>query len=245
MRHVTALALVLAAFSAVGFAARADTSAPPTLVAKVVACDLVSSDRSVTFGARMDTIPGAAKLQIRFQLLERLGRDTGWARLDVPALRVWHTSVGGVGRYGWKQTVDGLHPGGAYKAHVLYRWLSSTGTVLDTETRDTPVCRTGLLPNLVVGDLSLSPGPSADTRGYTVNVSNTGKVDVDQVEVQMRVDRADLGMMTISHLAAGESQVVTFTGPLCHHAIRVTADPNNQIGETVKGDNSQLFSCPS
>src|SRR5436853_5962212 len=102
LRIATVLA-VLAAFPTAGFAAR-QSDAPVTSgpVAKLVACDVVSADRSATFFARMDSVPGASKMAIRFQLLERLGRDDTFSKLDVPALRQWHTSQAGVARFGWK-----------------------------------------------------------------------------------------------------------------------------------------------
>src|SRR3954453_20104056 len=151
---------VLAAFPAAAFAtSRADTPATPAPVARVLSCDMNSLNRAATFYARMDTIPGASKMQLRFLLLERLGRDDTWSKLDVPALRQWHTSQAGVKRFGWKQTVDALRVGGAYKARVQYRWLSAVGTVVDSETRDPPVCR-GQLPNIAVGGLAVKPGPT-------------------------------------------------------------------------------------
>ncbi|MEA2494172.1 MAG: hypothetical protein QOJ29_2083, partial [Thermoleophilaceae bacterium] len=124
MLRIATVFAALAAFPAAGLA---DPPHAPGLVAKVVSCDVTSSTRAATFYARMDTLPAASKLQVRFQLLERLGRDVPWTKLDVPALRQWHTSQAGVQRFGWKQTVDALRIGGAYKARVQYRWVSSAG----------------------------------------------------------------------------------------------------------------------
>lgn len=243
LRIATVLA-ALAAFPAVAFAMpRADAPASAGPVAKVVACDVTSANRAATFYARMDTIAGASKMQIRFLLQERLGRDDTWTKVDVPALRQWHTSQAGVKRFGWKQTVDALRIGGAYKARVQYRWLSAAGTVVDSDARDTPVCR-GPLPNIIVGDLSGKAGPSADTEIYRVTIENSGKVDADEVDVSLSVDRAVLDTITVSHLAAGETRTVSFTGPTCRRAVRVKADPGNSIGETIEDDNSQLFACP-
>jgi hypothetical protein len=243
LRVATALAAV-AAFPAAALAARApDLPVTPAPVAKVLACDVTSSDRQATFYARMDSVPNAAKMQIRFQLLERLGRDDSWTKLDVPALRQWHTSQAGVKRFGWKQTVDALRLGGAYKARVQYRWLTPAGATLDTVSRDTPVCR-GPLPNLTVDDLAVKAGPTADTRTYRVNVTNRGKVDTDDVAISLNVDKAILDTVKITHLAPGETRTVSFTGPTCRRAVRAKADPDNVIGETVEHDNSQLFACP-
>jgi hypothetical protein len=246
MLRIAVILAAMAAFPAASFAApRADA---PTQgggpVAKVVSCDVTNTaNRAATFYARIDTIAGASKMQIRFQVLERLGREDTWDRLDVPALKGWHTSQAGVKRFGWKQTVDGLHAGGAYKARVQYRWLSATGTVVDTASRDTPSCR-GPLPNIALGDLTTKPGPTAETRIYRVPVQNTSKVAADEVDIQLSVDKAVLDTVTISHLAAGESRTVSFTGPVCKRDIRVKADPGNSIGESIEDDNSQLFACP-
>jgi hypothetical protein len=244
MARIAAILAALVALPAAAFAApRADAPSVAGPVAKVVACDVTTADRAATFYARMDTIAGASKMQIRFQLQERLGRDDGWSKLDVPALRLWHTSQAGVKRFGWKQTVDALRVGGAYKARVQYRWLSATGAVINTFARDTPVCR-GPLPNIVVGDLAVKPGPTADTRVYRVAISNKGKVDAEEVDVSLSVDRAILDTITLSELGAGESRTLSFTGPECRRGIRVKADPGNSIGETIEDDNSELFTCP-
>jgi CARDB len=225
-------------------AAGAPTAGGPGTVAKVVSCDVtVTTSRSAAFYGRMDTIPGASKLALRFVLLERLGRDDTWNKVDLAALRQWHTSQAGVTRYGWKQTVDNLHVGGAYKARIQYRWLSSTGDVLDSQVRDTTICK-GPLPNIALGQLTSKPGPTADTRIYRVEVENTGKGDADEVDVSLSVDRAVLDTITLDQLAAGDVRTVSFNGPACHREVSVTADPANAIGERLEDDNSQVFSCP-
>jgi hypothetical protein len=243
MRRLALVIAVLIALPATAFAARRpDTPPAAGPVAKLVACDVTSADRAATFYARMETVTGASKLQLRFQLLERLGRGDNWNKLDVPALRQWHTSQAGVKRFGWKQTVDALRLGGAYKARVQYRWLSATGSVVDSQTHDTPVCR-GPLPNIAIGGLAVKAGPTADTSVYRVTVANTGKIAAANVDVSLSVDKAVLDTVTISHLAAGDSRTVSFNGPACRHAARVKADPDNSIGETIEGDNSQFYAC--
>jgi hypothetical protein len=244
MRRIATFAAALAALSAGAVAAHAADSPANGggVVAKVVSCDVTSGNRTATFYARMETVPGASKLSERFVLLERLGHDDGWSKLEVPALKQWHTSQPGVARFGWKQTVDNLHSGGAYKVRVQYRWLSASGDVLDQQTRETPVCR-GALPNIGVGDLTVKPGPTADTRVYRVAVQNTGRLDADSVDVSLSVDKALLDTVTISHLAAGDVHMVSFSGPACRHVVRVNADPGNSIGETIEDDNSQAFVC--
>lgn len=243
MFRVAAAVAVLTVFPTALAAAAPHAAATSVPLAKTVACDVTSSTRAATFYGRMESIPGAAKLQMRFLLLERLGRLDDWDRLDVPALRMWHASQPGVKRFGWKQTVSSLRLGGAYKARVQYRWLAANGTVLGSQTRDTPVCR-GTLANIAVRELTVKPGPTADTVTYRAAVENTGKVDADGVDVLLSVDKAILDTVTISSLEAGEVRTVSFTGPPCKRAARVTVDPDNSIGESDEGDNSQLFPCP-
>jgi hypothetical protein len=242
--RLAAIVTILAAFPAVSSAERRSAhrlaSGP---AAKIVSCDLSSDNRAATFYARMDTFSGVSKMQIRFQLLERLGRDDVWSKVDVPALRQWHTSQPGVKRFGWKQTVDSLRIGGAYRARVQYRWLSVSGSALSTDSRDTPVCR-GPLPNVAVGGLSVRPGPSDETRIYRVTVENRGKIAADQVDVSLSVDHAILDTVTLDRLEAGETASTSFTGPVCKGGVRVRVDPGNSIGETIEDDNSELFACP-
>jgi hypothetical protein len=246
MLRIVAIAAALAGLAGGTVAARAADppagAAPP--VAKVVACDVgATADRAAAFYGRMDTIAGASKLALRFALLERLGAATTWNKLDLPDLRPWHISQAGVKRYGWKQTVNNLHLGGAYKARIQYRWLSASGVVLDTQTHDTPVCK-GPLPNLALGQLTVNPGPTADTRTYRIEVQNTDKSDADHVDVSLSVDRAVLDTVTLDQLAAGDVRIVSFNGPVCRQEVSVKVDPDNSIGERLEDDNSQTFSCP-
>ena len=221
----------------------ADTPGTDLPVAKLVACDMTSPDRSAVFYGRMPQLPGATGMAMRFIVLQRLGRDDTWSKVDVPALRQWHRAAPGVKAFGYKQTVDNLRAGGAYKARIQFRWTTASGTVLDSVKRDTAVCR-GQLANLAVGSLTVGRGPTPDTRNYNVTVQNTGKADADAIEVVLSVDHAVLDAATIDSLDAGQSVNVSFTGPPCVHAVRIRVDPDNTIGETSEDDNSRLFSCP-
>jgi hypothetical protein len=245
MLRTVAIAAALAGLVGGTVAARA--ADPPAggaaPVAKVVACDVgATADRAVAFYGRMDTMAGASKLALRFVLLERLGRENTWNKLDLPDLRQWRTSQAGVKRYGWKQTVDNLHLGGAYKARIQYRWLSASGVVLDTQTHDTPICK-GPLPNLALGHLTTKPGPTEDTRTYRIEVQNTDNSDADHVDVSLSVDRAVLDTVTLDFLAAGDVSIVSFNGPVCRQEVSVNVDPNNSIGERLEDDNAQSFPC--
>jgi hypothetical protein len=243
MRRIVPIVCALAALSG-GVAHAGDSPIGAAgLTARLVSCDLTGPDRSAAFYGRMESIPGAARMSMRFTLLERLGHDGDFAKTDVPALRQWHRSAPGVKAFGWKQTVDNLRSGGAYKARITYRWTSAAGIVLDTETRDSPVCR-GPQPNLTVGGVDVRPGPTADTRVYRVTVQNTGKAAADDVPVVLSIDHAVLDSLRIDRVDAGSARTVSFTGPPCNRALRVLIDAGNTIGEVVETDNSALLGCP-
>lgn len=245
MLRIAAIALVLLALPASAVAARRieAPATPSGIVARVAACDVGPGERSATFYARMESISGAARLAVRFQLLERLGRDDDWTRVDVPALRGWRASQLGVKRFGWRQSVENLNQGGAYKARVHYRWAGAGGGIVETATKDTPVCR-GPLPNLALGAVSVRRGPTDDTRVYRVEVANTSKFDVDDLDVSLAVDRAMLDMVTVTALGAGDTRTVSFTGPVCRREITADVDPDNTIGERSEDDNSRSAPCP-
>lgn len=238
MRRIVFMAAVLLSLPA-GVAQAVATDQP---VARLSACDMAGANRSALFYARMSATPKSARVAVHFTLMERLGRGAEWTKVDLPDLRSWHRSDPGVKTFVYKQTVDNLRAGGAYRARIQYRWLAADGTAIETVTRETGVCR-GLLPNLQVGGLEVQPGPTSETRSYRVTVLDTGKGDADDIEVLLSVDGAVLDTATLDHLAPGESRVVTFTGPVCSKGVWVRLDPNNTIGESQKSDNSRLFGC--
>lgn len=242
MRRIVVLTCALAALTG-GSLAHASTRAVGTGPgAKLVECDVAGSDRSATFYGRMEGIDGASRMAIRFTLFERLGKGEAWSKVDVPTLRDWHRSVPGVTTFGYKQTVDHLRAGGAYKARISYRWTDADGTLVQSETRETPVCR-GPLPNLLLTDFVIHRGPTSDTRVYRVTLENNGKAVADGINVLLTVDKAVLDAVRVKALQPGDSRTASFTGPACNHAVRVRIDPDNVIGELLEGDNTQLFPC--
>jgi len=53
--------------------------------------------------------------------------------------------------------------------------------------------------------------------------------------------------VTVTGLAAGASQLVTFTAPRCApgDVLRFEADPDNRVAETNERDNVLTFPCPA
>ena len=234
-------ALIALALPAWGLAADSPTSESP--VARVIGCDPSGTDRAAIFYGRMHAIPGSVRMGMRFTLVERLGREGDWERVEVPQLRAVRRSAFGVKTFAYRQRVEDLRAGGAYRAAVQFRWYGPAGAVLKTVTRQTRVCR-GELPNLQVGDLDVREGP-ADTRLYRVTVRNAGDTVAEDVSVQLQVDRAVLDAARVDELDAGEARTVSFTGPACKREVRVRIDPGNSIGESSEADNARSFACPA
>lgn len=244
MLRVTTIICALTAVSAPALvhAAGGPVVDPPAPVARVVACDSEGTDRAAVFYGRMHALPGSARMAMRFTLVERLGRAGTWDRIEAPGLRTWRRSAPGVAKFSYRQRVEDLRPGGAYRAVVQFRWYSTAGTVLRTMVRHTRACR-GELPDLEVGDLDVRPGPAADTRIYRVTVMNTGATAAEHTGVQVQVDRAVLDSVKLAELGPGESRVVSFTGPACERQVRVKVDSGNTVGESDELDNARSFPC--
>lgn len=242
MLRVTTLtcALIALALPAAAGASTSPTGDAP--VARVLGCDPSGTDRAAVFYGRMHAIPGAVRMAMRFTLVERLGREGDWEKAEVPQLRQWRRSALGVKTFAYRQRVEDLRTGGAYRAAVQFRWYGSAGTVLKTVTRQTRACR-GELPNLQVGDLEVRRGPAPDTRLYRVTFRNAGEDVAENVAVQLQVDRAVLDAIRLDDLDAGEARTVTFTGPACENAVRARIDPGNSVGESSEADNARSWDC--
>ena len=243
MLRVTTVICALIALAVPAIGTAADSPSGELPVARMLGCEPSGTDRAATFYGRMTTIPGAIRMGMRFTLVERLGRDGEWARVEVPELRSVRRSGVGVKSFAYRQRVEDLRPGGAYRASVQFRWYGPAGTVLKTLTRETRACR-GELPNLKVGELEVRPGPAADTRVYRLEVRNAGDTAAEHIAVQLQVDRAVLDAVRLDELGAGEQRVVSFTGPVCKREIRGRVDPGNSVGESLESDNARTFACP-
>jgi hypothetical protein len=96
----------------------------------------------------MRAVPGTARMAMRFQVLMRVEGQKKPVHVNGPGLTAWRTSRVGVGRFVYTQTVNGLKPGGAYRAVVDFRWYDATGAVIHQVRRSSGSCvENGALPN--------------------------------------------------------------------------------------------------
>lgn len=203
------------------------------------------SDRSALFRGSMGQLPDGHGMRMRFQLGERIGRGI-WRPVTAPGLGVWHESRPAVQQFAYRQRIDALEKGTAYRVHVTFEWRDSAGNVLaETVQRSKPCRQGGRLPNLHPrGEQRVDPGPSRDTARYTVQVRNTGLAVARGVEVRLRVDGAEVDVRAIGSLRSGESRKVRFLGPVCRTTMRIQVDPHDTVREISERDNSQRSRCP-
>jgi hypothetical protein len=240
MRKIACTGAVLAALTA---AAPATAEAVPTK-ATLESCQTGAGplDRYATFAAQIGTIPGATKLQLRFDLLQRLPGG-GFKPIAAPGLGTWRSSTYDIFRY--RKQVAGLQAPAAYRAVVRFRWLGEKG-VLKTARRTTAIC---VQPDpgaeLVVGRIEAQPAGSGRVQ-YLVTIRNDGRADAGAFDVLLTLGTDDQPRETVESLGAGAKTVVTFVGPRCAPGDRLTVqvDPDARVPQSDRADDLRAVDCP-
>jgi hypothetical protein len=222
----------------------AEAASPATV--KVVGCvpALDQGLRSATFEARMRASRGSDRMQVRFMLQVRddalLPR---WRRVVAPGFDLWLSSDTGVRRYTYDRTVQNLKASASYRTVVRFRWLDDAGRTLRTAKLTSGTCRQpDMRPNLVPLRVDVVPGAAEEEPArYLVTLRNAGRTAAGPFAVALDSGpRAD-----VLGVAAGETQVVTLTGPACAAGapLSVTLDPDALIDERVEHDNVLDAAC--
>src|SRR4051794_5560171 len=173
MRKFACTATLLAAAA---LAAPAQAQTVPTRAA-LESCHAGDAplERFAVFSAQMAAIPGTKKMQLRFDLSQRLSGED-FRRVQAPGLGVWRSSVPGVDIFRYRKQVANLAAPGAYRAVVRFRWLGAAGEVIQRTQRRTRTCKVpDLRPDLGVHRVTALPAGQGRAR-YTVVVSNAGRV---------------------------------------------------------------------
>jgi CARDB protein len=237
--HVRLPALLLiAAFLAVPAAAAA--KGPAAVHLKSCKTGPEARDRKATFKTWMHSVPGTARMAVRFKLLSRKpGRST--QRVEgLSALNVWHRSREGVTRYVYSQTVKKLAKGTSYQMVVRFRWYDADGDAIKSTRRKSDECvQRGDLPNLIIPAVAIT---SESTPTYIVTVKNKGQAVAENFTVTLTIDGALVDERTIERLEAGEKVYVEFNGPPCLH-VEALADSEDAVVERNEKDNSFSSDC--
>lgn len=246
MRILRAQLIVLVAVAgALLYGAGAAPAAPRTH-AGLADChaDSDQAARYAVFEASMRAVPGARRMAIRFELLQRLPGQ-GFAPIEAPGLGVWGTAQG-VGRYRYRKRVENLLAPADYRAVVYFRWLGADGGELRRARRRTPVCsQPGIGPNLRIPGIAgerTKPGLAA----YRVDVYNAGITPSGDFALALSVDGVPLPGQPVASLAPGETRMVRFNGAACSAAgtLQAIADPDGLVAESSEDDNVLGLPCP-
>jgi hypothetical protein len=213
--------------------------APPATV-KLVDCSV--DERSAAFYGRMKPVPGADRMAMRFTILEK--HPEGYEALRARGLSRWHRSNPGVGAFGYRQTVRNLHPGGAYRARVSFRWYSADGEVVQRARRTSRACRQfDGVPNLTSAVVGAEPGQVPGVVRYLMRIANTGVAPAEHVAARLSVDGGVVDTVTIASLEPGASRDVAVVGPDCTTSVSSMADPDGVIVESSEDDNAHTVNC--
>ena len=233
-------ALTIAAVAAAALAAAA-SAAPATVSVRLVKC---SPDRhEAAFYGRMQQLPDASRMAMRFTLLQKTGADK-MEPVNGPGLRRWHYSKPGVGAFGYRQGFRNLPDNATHRVRVDFRWYASDGSEVGRTRRRSARCRQFVdLPNLETRVTGVSPTNVDAVVRYEALVLNTGKAAATGVPVRLSVDGTVVDTVTLASLAPGERRSVAIRGPECRGVVRLEADPEKAIIESSDADNASELTC--
>ena len=202
-----------------------------------------AADRNTLFRGEMGQLAEGETMRMRFNLSERVGRGS-WRAVKAPGLGVWRYAQPDVARFAYRQRIEALQRGTAYRATVTFQWHDAAGELVERQRATSPVCRqAGPLPNVRVGALERLPGPTPGTVRYVVPVVNKGRVPARRVEVSLLVDGAEVDTRAMGKIGARSRREIAFVGPDCSSAVVVELDPHARLRELDTRDNKRSFPC--
>lgn len=241
--------LLIGALALLAPASLAPAAVAPAASVKLVECvpALDPPERTATFDARVGQARGSARMQVRFTLQVSEGVLPGWRRVVAPGLDQWLSSDPGVTRYSYSKTVRNLSAPAAYRTVVRFRWLDADGELLKRARSTSRVCRQpDMRPDIGATRIEVAPAPETGAWRYAVTLHNDGRTDAAAFfAVALRVGDEPLDPLALPGLAAGEREVLTFTGPACvpGDPLTVTVDGEDAVDERDEGDNVLVASC--
>jgi hypothetical protein len=222
-------------------------AAPPASVS-VEQCGVVGAKKQlgVTFSAEMNGVEGTKTMAMEFELYTRSAGQSSFKRDPRTQESVSRRAVA-VYQYGPRTFVlPDLAAAMDFKARVIFRWTASDGDVTSVR-RWSSVCRVVPRPDLAFGDLTTTTSPQPGVQRYTIPVRNDGRADAGAFDVALRIGAEDRQPVTVTGLAAGAAQVVTFLAPRCASGdvLRFEVDPDDRVAEEDERDNVLTVACPT
>jgi CARDB len=245
MRRCLIIVLALAGL----LAPAAQAAKAPALAARLTACTTGPSpaERTAAFTGSMPAEPGAQRMAMRFDLLERRAPDAELTAVRVRGLGVWHRSRRARPGFVFTQRVQGLAAPGAYVAVVRFRWYDARGHVVRSARRRTAECRQpDQRADLRVGAVVASRGPVPGSARYRIVVRNDGLGAAGPFDVVVTPNGAPQPAQRLGGLAPGARVPVVVIGPRCApgSTLRVVVDAGAEVAEVERSDDVVDQVCP-
>jgi CARDB len=191
------------------------------------------------FEARMNAVPGAARMQMRFTLQASAPGRRAWRRVAAPGFDAWTTADPGTTRYVYTRRVEALLGPAQYRTKVRFRWQDADGRLVARTVRFSRACRVAdVRPNLTIRDLSIEAEKPSRSR-YVAVVRNTGRGAAGAFDVQV----GSAEPVTVDALAPGRERTVEVVGPPCDAPVTAIADPTDAVDERSETDNELTVDC--
>jgi hypothetical protein len=220
------------------------------LSAKVATCTTGGDPdtRAAAFTASMPAISSTKRMQMRFQLLQRIGSSarTAFRKVTVPGWSGWVTSDPGRQGFVFTKRVEALAAPAAYRATVTFRWLDARGHSLKSVSKTTTACEEpDPRPDLELASLA-GQAVSSSQAAYTISVENDGLSAADPFAVTVTVDGTVSRPMTLGPIAPGAQATGSLAAARCSpgSTITVTIDAAHVVDESSESDDVVQRACP-
>ncbi len=254
---------LLAGFLAAAVALGAAATAGANTAASRVSLDqfvcqpaLEPAQREISVQAVMHPVAGTKRMAMRFELLKRTRPGGPMTDVNGRGLGNWTTpttpTLGQRPNDSWKvdHPVIGLAAPASYRLRVSFRWTGAHGRVLASVQRESRACvQPDLRPDLLVQSITVEPIPTKPAREkYIALIRNRGASAAGPFEALFAPGGANpVQTQVVAVLGPHSRREVTFIGPACTAASAptVTVDPNDQIDDLDRSNNSIAATCPA
>jgi len=190
----------------------------------------------------MRRIRGTRRMALRMTLLRRAG-GRRWQGVRARSLARWRRARPGVGAFGYRQGIDGLAEGSAYRVLVDFLWRGRRGLVIRRSRYSVPCRQFDSLPNLRVALVEIRATDEVGVQLYRVRVRNAGRGTAPSPRVSLSVDGSAIDTRDRRALGPGKSWTVDFLGPACRREAKAVVDPGDAIRESSERDNRASMAC--
>ncbi len=252
MRRVAATSLLACALLAVPGASALGASKPRLKVsvakARLTSCHpaLEPTGRSLTVDATMRSLHKGDRMQMRFDLLQKVSGARRFHKLPGPGLGAWNPASPGVDRYRFRKPIQNLPAAASYMVKVSYRWQDDHGVTFAHTTRFTRVCaQPDLRPDLRIASFLGTRKLGGGQFAYRIVVRNAGRTLSRDFDAVLTIAGLPRPAVDVAGLAGGDRRVIELTGPRCDagQTMRVELDPDNRVDEASETNNSRSTTC--